>query len=259
MNRIFLREDNIKYEDDNKCRDKLKIGVISTTYGAGNSLVAMAIAQSISEKSSVAFVEICNSDKVLVFDMVGMDKRFAGRTFTDAFENSNPVYKTVLNMDSNINWILRKPENIRRGTYKPVPDLKLCSIVNNAKEDVIVCDIDYSMIDSFVIEEMDFLIVVIDPSPKKLLMGYKNLGKLKFMKSKGKRVMMVVNKFGNGVNLPELNYFLGMREYMKIPVLDENEFLKMEYNCKLPYEYLPLKDMLYKNIKEIEKKIFASL
>ncbi len=266
LERIFLRERKEEYGIENERNRKVKIGVISTSYSSGNSLISVALAEQLSYDYDVSFVEVFKNKKACVYDMLGMDRRFIGKEFKDVFKKNDMELdsRKIFNIDSKINWIIpteaylrnqKNRDSEKREEVEGRTDIEFCSIVNNIKGNIIICDIDYSMSDSYLINEMDKLVVIIDPMPDKLLFGIELLKKYKILKAKGKDIVFIVNKYNKSINDIELNDFLGFKNYIKIPMIAQEIFFEMQYNCKLPYENLELKKIWKEKIEKIQQKI----
>ena len=111
MNRIFGRR-GISGRDSEKkevVKERIKIGVVGCSSGAGASFVATSLAYYIAQytERKAAYVQI-EDGKHDVYDALGMDKRFIGREFVD-FYALLAEGKKIKSEENKI--VLRKPKN----------------------------------------------------------------------------------------------------------------------------------------------------
>jgi len=229
--------------------DKLKIGVIGISTGAGAGFLTGCLARYLANtrKHSPAVVEL---GKGTLFDSFGMDKRFAGRSYYRFYEalRENKSIRGMWNMDEGINWILKSPEE---GKISLSFEQKL-RLVSHARGDVILCDVsgeaepDYQLLQS-----MDQIIAVIDPMPSKMLEGYHTLCNLKVLEIEGGDMMYVINKMNKGVNRRQMLEFLKIRKPVFLPLVSPESIYTAEYNCKIPYTLNEVKNALQNPLGEI--------
>lgn len=246
VDRILLREEEQNQEASLGHREKLKIGIIGISSGAGASFMAMSLAKALSnmKKGAVAIVELGDAS---IYDSMGMDKRFAGREFFSFYGavNRGESIRGKTNMDEGINWILRVPHETDI-KYNLAYKLRL---IDNAVGDFILCDFsgetipaDYNNPEESIgwenakllLEDMDHLIIIVDPMPSRMMKGYKILAKLRSHEIQ-LPITYVINKFNAGVNKKEMTEFLRIRRFMPVPHVDPEDVYQAEYNCKSPY------------------------
>lgn len=261
MNRLFLRE------RDEPCphliRERIKIGVAGMCQGVGTTVTGTTLAKIASKniKGRVMFLEITEPKwhMPMVFDSLGMDKRFAGRDFFDfysAVSDGTPI-RGKSNIDESISWALVTHQNLRNSIS--LTKQQKIHLINNSSYDILVCDIDCGTSDSFGIDqwealadEMDVLVFVIDPMPSRLLAGFSLLNRARALEEKGKKVLWVVNKYNDGINKKECLEYLRIRHYVKIPLIPQEKFYTSEYNCRLPYHLKELSTPLAEMAKKHE-------
>ena len=256
MERLFLRER--KEEKFVDIFEKQKIGVVGMNRGAGASFVATSIASVLTQSSErkVTFLEVCDyiSDKMsFMYDAIGVDKRFKTREFT-RFYNEVKFGKNIkgrANFDEKINWALITPEDIKEKIE--LSPIEIVRLINNVTGDVIVCDISECNSKEDYLLDMDVVVFVIDPMPYSMITGYPFMREVKRLAYNGKKVIWVVNKFNAGINKRDMQNFLNLKEYYKIPAIESSDFYSAQYNCKLPYEMSNIHD----HAKETVEKIVA--
>ena len=128
MNRIFERR-GIAARDVGKkevVKERIKIGVVGCSRGAGASFVATSLAYYIAQHTErkAAYVQV-EDGKHDVYDALGMDKRFIGREFADfyALLAEGKKIKDKENIDEHINWALRIPDECKFASNKKCTDV----------------------------------------------------------------------------------------------------------------------------------------
>lgn len=253
MDRILSRE--AFQQEQYEKMDRLKIGLIGISAGAGASFLAGCLARYLANtgKHSPSVAEL---GKGCLFDSYGMDKRFAGRQFFHFYQalHENKRIRGMRNQDEGINWILQSPEE--RGIRLSF-EQKL-RLVNHAVGDVVLCDLsgnpdpDYELLQS-----MDRILAVIDPMPSKMLGGYEMLTKLKLLETEQNEMIYVINKMNEGVNRRQMLQFLNIRKPVFLPLINPECIYTAEYNCKIPYTASEAKKALQLPLGEIAAVLFS--
>ena len=253
MNRLFLREK--ESTDKGEYVARRKIGILGMGPGCGVTTIGTTLAKIASkdEKGRIQYLELStpNKNKPLIFDSLGMDKRFINRTFVDYYnevKKENPI-RHLVNSEEGIRWALVTKENVTKGTY--LSTREKIHLINNLEYDLLFCDMDFggspwSKIEDerALIGEMTRLIIVIDALPSKLLGSYPLLQWVKTLNEKGLPVSYIVNKYNKGVQKRELYDFIKLRPDHFIPYLPPEEFYICEYNCQLPHKITGLRESL---------------
>ena len=254
MERIFMREPQ---DEKYSCVvEKLKIGVIGMSRGSGVTFTATSLAKVLSstENRKVTLLEICDcffNKKALLYDSIGIDKRFKTREFTRFYSEirHGESIRGKNNSDERINWGLISPEDIKeKAALSPIEIVRL---INNIQGDLIVCDISECENSEDYLLDMDYVVVVIDPMPSRMIAGYPFIREVKRLEYKGKKVVWLINKFNPGINKRELLNFLKIKEHYKLPFIAAEHFYSAEFNCKTPYEIKGVHD----EVKDVMEKI----
>ena len=113
--RMFHRESDRNLTERGN-REKVKIGVIGMSEGAGATLFTFSAARHIANMKRVmpAVVEISDGDEGFSgwnYDAIGIDRRFADRDYRSYHKGiaDGRGTKNISNMDEGINWALRAP------------------------------------------------------------------------------------------------------------------------------------------------------
>lgn len=252
IDRILSRE--ALQEEKYPGMDRLKIGILGISAGAGASLLTGCLARYLANtrKHSPAAAELGRGS---LFDSYGMDKRFAGRHWFRFYQelSENRSIRGMKNIDEGINWILRSPEeekNILTFEQK-------IRLAGQAVGDVILCDLsgegepDYELLKS-----MDRNIAVIDPLPSRMLEGYQTLCRLKALDLEEDNTIFVINKMNRGVNRRQMLDFLKVNKPFFLPLIDAEHIYTAEYNCKIPYTVSEVKRALQEPLGEIASTLF---
>lgn len=254
LNRSFVRE---------QCNDeycvvnyRFKIGVIGMGNAVGTSFVATSIAKELSKEKEkhIAFVEVnYNKEKTLLYDSLGMDKRFAGRIFYNFYNevSMGRNINSLVNLDERINWALWLPESNKLSHERMLETIENCRLINNIVGDIVVCDISKGDGVEEILKEMDVIIFVIDPLPSKLIKEYEILCFIKKCQLLGKKIVWVVNKYNDGINKREFYDFMRIKHFIKIPMVSSSDMYLAEYNCKLPYTMKSVNSSIKGNIQQI--------
>jgi len=266
MDRLVVRE---KLNQSTDFFERIKIGVVPLSQGAGATFVATSMAKILSESENVkiSYVEVSKGKEAgekLIYDSLGMDKKFAGRQFIDFYQRvvSGESTRGMTNVDEGINWILHTPGTC--GTNKVVGEIKKESgplenikIINNAPGDIIICDFDLTREMMELSTDMEVLMIVIDPMPSALIGGFEFLSNFKALEEKGKKVCWIVNKYNDGVNRRELLQYIKIRELHYLPFIAAEELYTAEYNCMLPISSRKIRSQLEAPLNKIIESIFV--
>lgn len=247
MDRILSREASLPERYDKL--DRLKVGVIGISAGAGVSFLTGCMARYLANtgRYSPAVIELGGSS---LYDSFGMDKRFAGRSWFRFYQAlaENKSIRGIRNMDEGINWILRSPEEIRISLGF---EQKL-RLISHARGDVILCDLSGETApDHELLRSLDQLIAVIDPMPSKMLAGYQNLCDIKMLDTEKEGMIFVINKMNRGVNRRQMLDFLKIGKPVFLPLVSPESVYTAEYNCKIPYTLGEVKNTLQGPLEEI--------
>jgi len=252
MDRRFKRE--YTEEDLERVAELNKIGVFSFAHSSGTTFIATSLAKYLADhkKKAVAFIELKqdNLDCQLLYEAIGMDKRFLSREFISFFARlqAGLNIKSVKNMDAGINWAVRTPND--RANDRILTPLQEARLIHNICADWIVCDLGcHFHKESF--EEMDMLICVIDPMPAKLLSSKTRLQQLSGAGIDNKHLVFLLNKNNQGINNKLLKAFLKLSNPIKVPLIPEEWFYVAQYHCKLPFEQDEIKKQALPIIEEL--------
>ncbi len=254
IERVLFREASLM--ENYTAMDKLKIGILGISAGAGASFFAGCFARYLANtrKHCPAVVELGGSS---LFDSYGMDKRFAGRTWFHFYQalSENRSIRGMRNMDEGINWILRAPnEELIRLSFE-----QKLQLTCHARGDIIFCDLSGDgEPEEQLLLSMDQIIAVIDPMPSKMLSGFRTLSNLKTMEAKKGSVIYVVSKMNKGVNRRQMLDFLKVRNPFFLPMIQPESIYTAEFNCKVPYTIGEVKRALQSPLGDIASALFFS-
>lgn len=253
MNRLFLREKDPINKGDYVPRRK--IGILGLGPGCGVTTIGTTLAKIASkkEKGRIQYLEIATpyQNKPLIFDSMGMDRRFVNRPFIDFYKEvkeCNPIGH-LINSEEGIGWALITKEAANKGTHLLTSES--IHLINNLDYDLLFCDMELRsdprnnfFEESALLLEMSRLIIVIDALPSKLLGSYTLLKWLKSLGERGLPVSYIVNKYNKGVQKRDFFDFIKLRPDHFIPFLPPEDFYICEYNCQLPHRITGLRESL---------------
>jgi hypothetical protein len=253
MNRLFLREKDPL--DKSSYFPRRKIGIIGLGPGCGVTSIGTTLAKIASkeEKAKIQYLEIRspNRDKPLIFDALGMDKRFLNRKFIDYYKEvkAGNHIGHLSNKDEGIGWALVTKENVAKKTV--LSTRQKIHLINNLDYDILICDLElgnepWSEIEEekALLLEMNRLILVIDALPSKLLGNYPLLQWVKGLAEKDLPVFYIVNKYNKGVQKRDFFDYIKLRPDHFITFLPAEDFYTCEYNCQLPHRIKDLRESL---------------
>ena len=227
-----------------------RIAVAAGCRSCGVSLVSSFIANGLRNYGSVSLSE---PGRAYFYEALSMEKRFLNRGFDPFYSRLRKSEKItdVNNTECGINWYLRMPDD-----NMPLSSAELFRSFYIPKEEFAVYDC--SGIDDEncmqLLAEADKAVVVIDPSPVKILESRDFLEKC-IMHIPD--LIIVVNKMNPGVFVSELNRFLGTKQYISVPFIPPDYLYRAEYAGvpptglkKLPEEYFKVQDILVNRIME---------
>ena len=210
--------------------------------------------------AAVGFLELTPvlAGMPLLYDSLGMDKRFAGREFNDFYERvrSRRGLRGLYNLDEGINWALKTPQTaalLKEDKLTAVEKLRLLCGVSAR---TLVCDLGCGNEEGELeqlLAELDTILFVIDPLPSRLLCGEERLSMMKRLENRGAKVIWAVNKYSEGINRRALFGFLKIKKYVAVPLADPAEFYTAEYNCRLPLRSRIIAASMQKPLEEIIK------
>jgi hypothetical protein len=251
LERILSRE--AEERERYTAMDKLKIGIVGISNGAGTSFLTGCLARYLANtgKHLPAVVELGQGT---LFDTYGMDRRFAGRSYYHFYKAlaENRSVRGARNLDEGINWILISPEEER---VQLTFEQKL-RLICHAKGDIILCDFSGRLEEDFeLLRNMDQIITVIDPLPSRMLKGYEMLCKIKALEFRQMEIIYVINKLNRGVNRSQMTDFLKLKAPVLIPLISAESIYSAEYNCKIPYTLSEVKKLLKEPFQQLVSKI----
>ena len=226
-----------------------RIGIVSAAAGAGGRFVAANFACFLAEEGRRPAVLELGSPGL--YDVLGMDKRFAGRTFFPRGGPPNPA--------AGVNWSLIAPgEDGLPADGAPDDAMERfygrLRLLDRVEGDVVLCLLNglSERKRTLLLRDMDASLFVIDPLPSRLLSSGLS-GKL--TAGEENRTLPIVNKMNGGVKRHELAAFLGLRAPLEIPLVPAEEIYRAEYACRIPYESAAVASLLRPAFRKLRKEL----
>ena len=284
MKRIFERR-----ESQRERYEKVKrIAFVGAGHDSGCSFVATSLAHYLAKDLDKQVTYIQLDRNTSIYDALGFDKRFIGRTFEDYREAAKNGKKlaSIRNIDERVNWLVNTPHKENINSDKAL-NFKLFTFSDG---DVIIYDFgsDFdserdnsgAVADNFdMLSEMDVVFFVVDPLPSKLLAGrqifkeiysleqgvsgpgMRSISGLSMQGAAGAygnqnaNIITVINHANPGINRRELSGFLGMRTVVEVPQIDPELIYLSEYNCELPVTRKDVKENLIESLVKMSRYI----
>lgn len=254
MKRRFERR--FAEDDAFQVRERLKIGVLGTGRGAGASFLAASLALRCAarQERAVAFAELPDGigGRQWLYDSVGIDRRFAGRSFVPVHRHvaEGRYIREARNMDSRVNWALCPPAD--RGLI--LSELQQARLLNNLAGDLLIADLGAAAAPAL-LQEMDRIVCVIDPKPSRLIGARAHYQQMRRLQENGWDVRWVINKYSDAVLRRCFRDYIRVREIARLPLLKEIHFYRAEYHCRFPLEQREIENAVGDLIDDIVKEL----
>lgn len=220
---------------------RIKVGVAGLSPGAGVSFLTAVLAGFLADvfQANPAVLELGSP---CLYEAMGLSRHFEeGKLrFYSQELTAGESPRRLRNFYAGINWLVRSPgetdweEQFGREVH----------LLNNAEGDFLLCDLSGLKKEEQLwqtLSQMDFVILVVDPLPSRLLMGQAVLEQLRDRKVKP---LLLVNKNNGGVRSRELKRFLMGEAFISIPFLPPEPIYRAEYGCKPPFRIPELQALL---------------
>lgn len=264
INRTLIRE---TFDENFLLPKNKKIGVFGIAEGVGTTFVSLGLAWQLSRRKDcgVGFVDasgycdlkLSNIPKAQLFDIIGLDKRFAIKEYKDIFAmaESGENFRHILSTDDRINWAVPRGNLKARAENETLVMSKIMKVMNNLACDICICDFGaYANGNCLeeIIKNLDIAIIVAEPRPSKLIAGQRRLEEIKNdLKDSGVETLFVINKYSDGAPLHEVKRFIGERKVSCILYVEEEVLCAAEYGCKIPLSVKTIREELGKSFEEI--------
>lgn len=212
-----------------KPMEQIRVGILGLTAGAGASLLTLCLAGHLAgtTRQTITVAELVGND---LYDSLGLEKRFAGRTFTylEELVQQPAMRRSSLNVEDGINWMLRTP-----GPHKSLQAEELHYLIHSMRGEVVLFDLSGDdPPDLEVLRKLDHCILVIDPLPSRMMQGMTLLQRIQQSRIP---MIAVVNRMNPGVMKKEMIDFLRINHPIYFPALEPDGFYQAQYHCKSPY------------------------
>lgn len=219
--------------------EQLRVGVLGLTAGAGASLLTLCLAGHLAAttRHTITVAELYGND---LYDSLGLEKRFAGRTFTylDDLIQEPARRRSALNVEDGINWMLQKPGPVTAASLSAEGHWntrmeKLQYLIHSMRGEVVLFDLSGEGAgDLELLQQLDHTILVIDPMPSRMMQGMPLLQRVKQARIP---LIPVVNRMNPGVMKKEMIDFLRINHPLYFPALEPDGLYQAQYHCKSPY------------------------
>lgn len=228
--------------------DRLRIGIVGLTDGAGAGFLASSLARWYVTEESVK-PTVVELGKTNLYDSLGMEKHFAESGFFSCQEQA--VLGRSLRFRGNfhlgVNWLLMDKEEDLAFNHR----LRLLS---NSRGDLILILLSGIPEEELlqILPELDVLLLVIDPLPSCLIKGRSLFLALNMSEQP---VIHIVNKRNHGIDERELKRYLGINRPIYLPFVPIEAVYSAEYSCRTVYDVPNAKEILKDPLLRIAKAI----
>lgn len=241
MNRLFVRKrtDRRTQKQGADVLEQRNIAVTGLGQCVGTTFVASSLAFFFREKgNSVTFCQCAQPWRCsrLFYDAVAMEQRFTNRRFTDFYALIHQEEKLTgkKNMDSGINWILPTPYDWDSGFALDAAQRN--RLVLNVRDETVIFDLEtHKDWDGF-LQDMDQVVVVIDPMPSALIRASGRFSFLKRLELAGTPMTWIVNRMNSGVHRRQVTGYLKNRSPLWLEQMDSALIYADEFFCRYHWE-----------------------
>jgi hypothetical protein len=235
------------------------IGVISLSKGSGSSFITMNLVKAISDFNVLTAIVEPPIYEPYFYDAFAIknksilvDKKFI--SVPHLINEKKTITKDMEFIDDNISYLIQDPtlNNIDNWSYN-----KMMKLLYSTRSPISIIDLGYNLKSNLVkelINDLDILLVIIDPIPAKIVNAYESLNVAKNIS--GCEVVFVINKYNSGVNKKELiNYLNTKKEIITIPYCNFNLVYESYNKCMIPYEFKEIRETLKLGFNKVIKNI----
>ncbi|OEF99452.1 hypothetical protein BHF71_09070 [Vulcanibacillus modesticaldus] len=242
------------------------IMVVNLSSRAGSTFITLNLAKNLSEhKILTSVIEVPFSP--YIYDNIGVEQRLIKVPLSDPLNfysypheifAGNKIERNNQLIDEGILWLITDPKkpliNEENWTYNHMVKL----LYSSRKANVTIIDVgkyvEHSSIQPL-IDEVDLILLVIDPMPSEILLNKKKLDRFLKAKEEGSPIELVINRWTKGVNQKELLEVLGTTKVVNIPAIDLTYIHRAIYECQIPYSYSEIKTMIEQPMNSLIRRI----
>lgn len=240
MDRLFIRQKDQRQS----CSDGITCGqqnIAVTGLGqcVGTTFVASSLAFFFKEKvNSVTFCQCSQPSRArrLLYDEVAMEQRFSNRPFTDFYRlivNDQRLWGKK-NLEEEINWILPMPCDCKEELH--LNEAQRNRLIHSARGDICVFDLEAHRDWNVFLQDMDMVVVVVDPMPSGLIQSTRRFTFLKQLELSGTNTLWLVNKMNSGVSRRQVIGYLRNNKLLWMDQIEPALIYADEYACRFHWK-----------------------
>lgn len=246
------------------------IGIMNLSRGAGSTFLTMNLAKALAEYEILTSIVELPLEQPKIYINLAIKQKLNNNdkdsleylnyySYAHEINNNGKIEKDKENYVEDIIFIVPDPnkEIITPEEWNFNKMIKLLNATRKAKLNLI--DINNSFYHESVkdlMEEIDALLVVIDPNPTEVILNISKLEEIKnIAKETNLKVRYIINKNNGGVNLKELHEYINVEILTKIPFIDISLVYKSLYEGEFLYKYGEARETLNQAFIPIFKEL----
>lgn len=243
-----------------------RVAVFSLSERAGSSFLVLNVAKALASRNIAVTVVELPYQAPYLYDAVGLinsindDNGFISYPHLIADGNKDFDKNKVLIVDD-IFWVVMDPQLTRINLDNWNFEKTILLLDVNRDSSVTLIDAGYSVPFEFVkelISSVDISFVVIDCLPADIMANYDKLKAFSKLKSEGKQIFFIFNKFNSGINKKQLLSYMKVEPLSYVPYINPEYVYRCAYTARIPYDMKEIKEILDPCFSSIISKIVPS-
>lgn len=233
------------------------IGIMNLSRCAGSTFLTMNLAKAFSKYEILTSIIELPLEPPKIYTNIGIEQKLSEDddsgylnfySFPHEIDINSKMLKDKETYIDDIIFIVPDPHKpqINSETWNYSKMMKLLNVSRKAKINLI--DINNSFhhqITRDLLEELDTLIVVIDPNPTEVILNISTLNKIRELEKENiTNIKYVLNKVNKGVDLKELKRYIEVEPATRIPYIDISLVYQSLYKGKILYDYEEAREVL---------------
>jgi hypothetical protein len=247
------------------------IAVINLSKKAGSSFLTLNLAKLLSENNvSVSILEnpISSDGRTYLFDILGIelsvDEDFHFYSVPHEIKKKNRINPNHVIVDENLEYLIVNPQMDKIEQWSYEDTLKY---LNSSKNNVKIIDIGEIYAKNFeknpffkLIQEVDYLLVMVNPLPHEMLSNVELLEYLTELAKEHDNIHFIINKWSQGIDekfisKTKIDYI----NSVKIPFLKPELIYSSIYKQKVPLEINEIREVLQDSLAQTVKIFYPEL
>lgn len=245
------------------------VGIMNLSRGAGSTFITLNLAKALAEYKILTAVIELPLEAPKIYTNIGIEQKLSEDdengylnffSFPHAINNNEKIEKDKETYIDDIIFVVPDPhkENIKGEDWNFNKMLKLLNVARKAKVHLIDINnsFEHESVRDLLLEELDLLMVIIDPNPTEVILNISRLNEIKKLEKENRlNVKYIINKNNSGVKLKELKRYIEVDILTSIPFIDNSLVYNALYEGEIPYRYEDIKEKLNQSFVPILREL----